>query len=209
MTKVSRELRDLLPAWAVLVLLPVPVATFWNVGAGRDFTYSYLFLACALLTAEQFGRPAAVGAGIRPTGRTIRDWRAKMTALVLAVVGAAGVLTTFVWAMTGQIDATIPLFAVLAVLPAVGCVPFVAIKTGQPYLAVLFAIVLLTAIKLAGCLVVVLIYGWNSQAEGRLTLPWERPNLLVWLCLGGASVSSAVLYWLGRRAFLKGECALS
>jgi hypothetical protein len=59
-------------------------------------------------------------------------------------------------------------------------------------------------VKLAGCAVAVLVYGSNAQAEGHLTLPWERPNLLVWLCLAGAMVLSAVLYPLGRRAFLTG-----
>ena len=82
-----------------------------------------------------------------------------------------------------------------------------AVVTGRPYAAVLFAVLLLGGVKLAGCVVVVLVYGWNAQAEGRLTLPWERPNLLVWLCLVGAAVLSAVLYALGRRGFLKHDGA--
>jgi hypothetical protein len=90
----------------------------------------------------------------------------------------------------------------LAVVPALCCVPFLAIVTGRPYAAVLFAAFLLAAVKLAGCVVAVLVYGWNAQEEGHLTLPWERPNLLVWLCLAGAMALSAALYPLGRRAFL-------
>jgi hypothetical protein len=125
-----------------------------------------------------------------------------MTALGLAVAGAVGVFTAFAWAMIGRPDALVPLFAALAVVPTLCCVPFLAVVTGRPYAAVLFAALLLAAVKLAGCVVAVVVYGWNAQAEGHLALPWERPNLLVWLCLAGTMALSAVLYPLGRRAFL-------
>jgi hypothetical protein len=197
MPTVRSELREMLPTWAVAVLLPVPVATFWHEGAGRDFAYAYLFLGCAILAAERFGRTACQG---RPGGVPL--WRTKVTALGLAVAGAVGVFTAFAWAMIGRPDALVPLFAALAVVPALCCVPFLAVVTGRPYAAVLFAALLLAGVKLAGCVVAVLVYGWNAQAEGHLTLPWERPNLLVWLCLAGAMALSAVLYPLGRRAFL-------
>jgi hypothetical protein len=132
-------------------------------------------------------------------------WRAKVTALGLAMAAAAGVFTAFAWAMLGQPDALVPLFAAMAVVPALGCVPFLAVVTGRPYAGVLFAALLLAAVKLLGCVVAVLVYGWNAQAEGHLALPWERPNLLVWLCLAGAMVVSVVMYPLGRRAFLAQE----
>jgi hypothetical protein len=197
MPTVRSELGEMLPTWAVVVLLPAPVATFWHDGSGRDIAYGYLFLGCAILAAERFGCTARQGI---PGGVPL--WRVKMTALGLAVVGAVGVFTAFVWAMIGRPDALVPLFAALAVVPALCCVPFLAVVTGRPYAAVLFAALLLAAVKLAGCVVAVLVYGWNAQEEGHLTLPWERPNLLVWLCLAGAMVLSAVLYPLGRRAFL-------
>jgi hypothetical protein len=199
MSTIRSELRDLLPTWAVVVLLPVPMATFWHEGPARDFAYSYLFIGCAILAAERFGRTARQGsAGDVPL------WRAKMTALGLAMATGAAVFTAFAWAIIGRMDPLVPLLATFAVLPALGCVPFLAIVTGRPYAAVLFASLLLTAVKLAGCVVAVLVYGWNAQAEGQLALPWERPNLLVWLCVFGTIALSAVLYPLGRRAFLKG-----
>jgi hypothetical protein len=82
MPAVPGELRDMLPAWAVAVLLPLPVATFWHDGSGRAFAYAYLFLGCAILTAERFGRPPPVGAGSPPAGGAPHLWRAKMVALV-------------------------------------------------------------------------------------------------------------------------------
>jgi hypothetical protein len=197
MPTVRSELREMLPTWAVVVLLPAPVATFWHEGSGRDFAYAYLFLGCAILAAERFGSTACQES---PGGAPL--WRAKMTALGLAVAAAAGVFTAFAWAMIGQPDALVPLFAALAVIPALCCVPFLAVVTGRPYAAVLFAALLLAAVKLTGCVVAVLVYGWNAQAEGHLALPWEQPNLLVWLCLAGAVIVSVVMYPLGRRAFL-------
>jgi hypothetical protein len=187
----------MLPTWAVAVLLPVPMTTFWHEGPGRDYAFCYLFLGCAILAAERFGRAASQeSSGGAPA------WRAKVTALALAMAAAAGVFTAFAWAMIGRPDPLVPLLAAAAVVPALCCVPLLAVLTGRPYAAVLFAAVLLTAVKLAGCVVVVLVYGWSAQEDGLLTLPWERPNLLVWLCLAGALAVSAVMYPLGRRAFL-------
>jgi hypothetical protein len=119
-----------------------------------------------------------------------------------SVVGAltAAVLTAFVWATTGEPDPVVPVLAVLAVIPAVCCVPYLTLATGQPFAAVVAVTFLLTAVKLAGCVVVRLVYGPTALADGRMPLPWEAPNLLVWLCLGGALMCSAVLCPLGRRA---------
>src|SRR5262245_46647051 len=140
----------MLPTWAVVVLLPVPLTTFWHEGPGRDFAYVYLFLGCAILAAERFGRTA------RPEGAgDVRLWRAKVTALGLAMAAAAGVFTAFAWAMIGRPDPLVPLLAALAVVPALCCVPLLAVVTGRPYAAVLFAALLLAAVKLAGCAVVV------------------------------------------------------
>ena len=85
---VRSELREMLPTWAVVVLLPVPVATFWQDGSGRAFAYAYLFLGCAILAAERFRPQASASA---------RPWRARMGAVVLATGGAVAVFTAFVW----------------------------------------------------------------------------------------------------------------
>src|SRR5262245_4793817 len=193
MPTVRDELREMLPTWAVVVLLPLPMATFWHEGSGRDFAYAYLFLGCAILAAERFGRTARRGSAVG-----VPLWRAKVTALGLAMAAAVGVFTAFAWAMIGRPDALVPLLAVAAIVPSLCCVPYLAVVTGKPYAAVLFTVFLLAAVKLAGCVVAVLVYGWNAQAEGHLALPWDQPNLLVWLCLAGAMVVSVVMYPLGR-----------
>ena len=195
MSIASDELRDMLPTWAVAVLLPLPAATFWQDGSGRSFAYIYLFLGCALVVAERFSCPGEAAEGPHL-------WRSKMAALAVAAAGAVGVFTAFGWSMGGRAGFEVPLLAALAVLPALGCVPFLTIRTGKPYAAVLFALLLMGAIKVVGCLVVRAVYGADALAQGYMTLPWEEPNLLVWLCLAGAILASVALHLLGRRAFL-------
>src|SRR5262249_54994551 len=123
----------MLPTWAVVVLLPVPVATFWHEGSGRDFAYAYLFLGCAILAAERFGRSVCQGGAGK-----VQQWRAKVSALGLAMAAAVGVFTAFAWAMIGRPDALVPLLAAAAIVPALCCVPYLAVVTGKPYAAVLF-----------------------------------------------------------------------
>lgn len=195
MSTIVNELRALLPVWAFAVLLPVPAATFWHDGSGRAFAYGYLFLGTAVVVAESFGRGRSPGT---PAG-----WRAKVLALGLAAAGAVAVFSAFAWAMIGEADPVVPVLAGLAVVPALGCVPYLTLATGRPYTAVLFAAFLMGTVKMVGCVVVRGVYGPTALADGRMTLPWETPNTLVWLCLAGALTCSAVLCPLGRRAFLR------
>jgi hypothetical protein len=130
-----------------------------------------------------------------------------MTASVVGAVSAAAVLTAFAWAMVGDTELVVPVLAVLAVAPALCCVPYLTLSTGHPFAAVVLLTFLLAAIKMAGCVVVRAVYGPTALADGRMSLPWEDPNLLVWLCLGGAAVCSAVLYPLGRREYLRAGLA--
>jgi hypothetical protein len=185
----AAEFRALLPTWALAVLLPIPMVTFWSEGSGRAFAYCYLFLGTAVMAAESFGR----GAGA---------WRAKLAALSLGAAGAVGVYTLFAWAISGRADWVVPVLATLAVVPALGCVPYLTLATGRPHAAVLFVVFILAAVKMAGCVVVRVVYGPTALADGRMSLPWEAPNLLVWLCLVGALACSAVMLALGR-AFLR------
>ena len=196
MRTVSSELRALLPVWAVAVLLPIPAATFWHDGSGRAFAYAYLFLGCAVMAAESFRRDPASADPVVP-------WRAKVVALGLAMAAAVAVFTATVWSILGDIDPVVPVLAALAVVPALGCVPYLSLATGRPYAAVMFTVFLLAAVKMAGCVVARVVYGPTAHADGELALPWEAPNLLVWFCLAGALTCSAVLFPLGRREFLR------
>jgi len=57
--------------------------------------------------------------------------------------------------------------------------------------------------KLLGCVVVVLLHGWDASERGYTIMPWTRPNLLVWLFWINTGVLSLGFYWLGVRRFCR------
>lgn len=200
MRSVSDELRDLLPAWAFAVLLPVPAVTFWGEGSGRAFAFAYLFVGCALMAADCFGRIEGAGPPDRAARR--RLWHTRYRALCLAGAAAGAVFSAVCRTLGGEADpGVLPLIA-LVVTPALCCVPFLTLVTGKPFAGVLFALLLLGLVKLAGCAIVRVVYGPSALADGQMTLSWERPNLLVWLCVAGGLTCSAAFYGLGLRRFV-------
>jgi len=82
-------------------------------------------------------------------------------------------------------------------------VPYLTLFTRKPFAAVLFT---LFAVLLTKCLagaVVVQVYGWNAgkHVPPYTDLPWEHPNLHVWVFLLNTAVLCLWFYILGRRKF--------
>ena len=203
MTTVAGELRALFPTLAVTMLLPVPLLNFVGDGAGRAFAFAYLSLGCALLAGECF-RPEAAGAA--PDRRAA--WCAKMGALAIAMALSALTLCACYWAVTGRPDGSVAGPAVSAVVPALGMVPCLTMLVGHPYAAVGLTALILAGVKLAGGVVVRLAYGPTAQADGRMAMSWDDPNLLVWFCLAGGLLASVALGVCGfRLASPPGEAA--
>jgi hypothetical protein len=200
MRSVSDELRDLLPAWAFAVLLPVPAVTFWSEGSGRAFALAYLFVGCALMAADCFGRAEETGPQDREALR--RLWHARYLALGLAAAAAGAVFCAVCWTLGGEAGFGVVSLTALVVTPALCCVPFLTLLTGKPFAGVLFAMLLLGLVKLVGGAIVRVVYGPNAIADGQTVLSWDRPNLLVWLCVAGGMTCSAVCYFLGLRTFV-------
>jgi len=57
--------------------------------------------------------------------------------------------------------------------------------------------------KILGCVVVVLVYGWHADAHGYTVMRWTDPNLLMLLFWLNSSVLSLSCYVLGRRQFIR------
>jgi hypothetical protein len=197
MATVSSEFRSLLPTLAVTLLFPVPLLNFVHDGTGRAFAFAYLFFGCALLAGECF-RPSREDSTASDAGAV---WRAKMAALGVAMIVAATSFCVGYWAITGQLESSVVSLAFLSVVPALGLVPYLVLRLHHPYVAVLFASLLLGAVKLLGCVVVHLVYGPSALAEGRTAMSWDNPNLLVWFCLVGGMLCSLVFAVMGYRAF--------
>jgi hypothetical protein len=190
----------LIPMMAFAVLLPIPWLNFWVHGAGRAFAFVYLFLGCSLLAGESFRSPVAGTSA----GRRLM-WDARMLALALAGAVVALTFTGAYWAVSGRVDVAVLELAVLTIIPALGCVPYVTLRAGNPFVGILFTASLLVLIKLLGCVVARFVYGPNAQAEGQMAMSWAEPNLLVWFCLAGGMLLSLALYILGRRAYVGPE----
>ena len=75
--------------------------------------------------------------------------------------------------------------------------------TRKTFAAVVFGAALVGSMKLLGALVVVLIYGWDADEQGRLGMPWNDPDLLVWLFLSFTTALSLACYLAGRRKFFR------
>jgi hypothetical protein len=188
MTTIREEFRALLPPLTVTLLFPVPLLNFVQDGTGRAFAFAYLFFGCALLAADCY-RPSA--------GRD--RWKAKMGALAAAMTLAVLNFSVCYLIISGSLDWNAVTLAFLVVVPALCMVPCLTLLVGHPYAAVVFAALLLGAVKLAGCLVARLVYGPTAQADGQMSMSWDQPNLLVWFCFAGGLLVSAALGVLGFR----------
>jgi hypothetical protein len=86
-------------------------------------------------------------------------------------------------------------------------VPYLTLVTRKPFAAVVFAVFLVGSMKLLGCAVVVLVRGWDADEHGHLTMPWARPNFLVWLFWANTGVLSLGCYCSDVRRFCESATA--
>jgi hypothetical protein len=193
-TSTSRQLRDLLPAWFVCVLAPAPAILVAKSGSAA---LMYYFVACAALVTYTFRHDVA--AGPPDSDSPPLTWRRRIISSAVALLAAWLVFATLCRQLPGQHAQVATWLSLLILAPCLGIVPYMVRVTRQPFAAVVFSITLVVLIKLAGCLIVVLVYGWDADEFGHTSMPWTRPNLLVWCFLIGTAVLSTVCFLLGVR----------
>lgn len=200
----TQQFRDIIPAWAIAMLLPLPALTFWQIGEGRAFALGYLFLGCAILAADSFGQELKAE---QPTSlhSSTQLWYSKMMALGAAMLLAATFFSLVCWSMNDPetIFRYVPLLPLVAIIPAFCTIPYLTLVTRKPFAAVVFSCFLLGLIKIIGCIVVRIVYGPHALAQGYMNMSWTHPNLLVWFCLTGVGVYCICFYILGFRKFQK------
>jgi hypothetical protein len=103
--------------------------------------------------------------------------------------------------LNGRDDFVSVLQALSVLIPSCCIVPYLTRATSKPFAAVVFTVFLVACMKLLGCVVVVLVHGWDASERGHTTMPWAHPNLLVWLFWINTGVLSLVCYFLGVRRF--------
>jgi len=199
------ELRALLPAWVVCLLVPLPAVLFWRSSEGRSAALGCFFVACVGLVAHSFSKEVKRPSGETPTADRSDSrprWHAKILALGLALVAAFVVFSVLGLTVNDAHDFDVPVVAFLILIPSLCTVPYLTLLTRKPFVATVFALALVACMKLLGGVVVVLVYGWDASRHGHTQMPWTDPNLLVWVFWAATGLYSALAYALGYQRFL-------
>jgi len=199
----KRSLYYLLPLWLVCILLPLPeLFLWWRPDDGRATPMALFFVGCASLVAYAFRKDINPGENCeieRPELLWDERMRTVGTALVLA-----SLLFSMIWlTLIDTRDFVAVFLACSIMIPSVCIVPCLTLFTRKPFAGVLFA---LFAVLLTKCLagaVVVTVYGWHASEHvpPYTDLPWEDPNLHVWVFLLNTTVLCIWTYLLGKRKF--------
>lgn len=196
----KRELRYLLPAWIGCIVLPLPAIVFWRSNDGRSMALSLFFVACAGLAAYSFRRDLS-GPGGNDDERHPHTWNWRMGVLGMALLAASVVFSLLCLLLNDPNDLVLVFLAALIPIPSLCITPYLTLATRKPFAAVVFTVALVACMKLLGCVVVVLVHGWYASEQGHTTMPWTRPNLLVWLFWLNTAVLSTILYFQGKWRF--------
>jgi hypothetical protein len=188
----------LLPAWLFCVLLPVPAIMLWHSDDGVPWRFGCFFIGSATLVASAF--QSDLNSTVSEQKGLASNWSDRMTAVSVALLLAVGVFS-LLCATMNELDMMAVLKAFYIALMSFCIVPYLTLVHRKPFIAVVFALALVFCMKLLGCVLVVLVYGWNASDLGYTATPWRHPNLLVWLFLLNTTVLSVSFYYAGKRKF--------
>jgi hypothetical protein len=186
--------------WFGSVLLSWPALLLWRSDDGLRVALGLFFVGCASLVAYSFRRGLTAPGGDESADPR-RIWRNRMVAATAALLAAWAAFSSVHLGLNDRNDVVSVLLAFSALIPSCCIVPYLTQVTRKPVAAVVFTVFLVGCMKLLGCVVVVLVYGWDASERGYTTMPWARPNLLVWLFWVNTGVLSLWLYYLGGRRF--------
>jgi len=119
-----------------------------------------------------------------------------MSAVSITTLAAAAVFSLFSAGFRVSSGLPIPLLAVLTLTPALGIVPYLTMRTRKPFAAVVLAAFIVGLIKIAGCVVVRIVYGPDALADGYMAGHWQTAKLVIslfWIGTVIVSVVSAVV----------------
>ena len=110
--------------------------------------------------------------------------------------------------MTGSDFVATPMLAFLALVPALGIVPYMVLSTGKPLAGIIFSVILVGSLKTPiGAMIVHTFFPAHFEqtidTDGSLIMPtpWIHPNLLVWFFYAAVGLLSLLLNYLGARKF--------
>jgi hypothetical protein len=182
-----REFRYLALTWLGSLLLPWPALLLWRSAEGLLMALGLFFVSSASLVAYSFRRE--------------RLGRTRLVAVSAALLANWVAFSSLHLVLNDRSDFVSPLQALSALIPSCCIVPYLLHVTRKPVAAVVFTVFLVACMKLLGCVVVVLVHGWDAAERGYTTMPWAKPNLLVWLFWVNTGVLSLGCACLGHWRF--------
>jgi len=162
-------------------LLPMPLLLGVADAAGVDMAIVYLALGVAWLASEAF----------REGGEPLTFARWKMRMLIFTILGGSA-----------GMKSNIPLvvLSVLGVTPALGLVPWLTLRLGQPHCAIVLGASIVGAIKIAACGVARIVYGPDFITLGYVAGDWQTAKLMISVMWAGTvAVSILGLIACSRR----------
>jgi len=193
------EIKLLLQGWPITVVVSSLVLVATTATENSDYPLMCLGLGCALLAARAFGR--AFPPGEPDTSAPEQAWTIRMSAVSITTLAAAAGFSLVSADFRAPSGLPIPLLAVLTVTPALGIVPFLAMRTGKPFAAVVLAAFIVGLIKIASCVVVRIVYGPDALADGYMAGDWQTAKLMISLFWIGTVIVSVVSAVACRRRF--------
>ena len=208
----QRELRYLLPAWIICVLLAVAYDFYFWAFSKRQVLRSdvsftpvcaILFRAYSLRRDIRQPNSSAALDNSRP-----QTWRERMWPLGLTLFAASAAFSIFSLVMSDSRDFVTPILAFTVLIPALGIVPYMVLATRNPLAGVIFSMILVGSLKTPiGAMIVHTFFPSHFQqsidTDGSLIMPtpWVNPNLLVWWIYTSVASLSLLFYFLGARRF--------
>jgi hypothetical protein len=201
----SRQISDVALVIGVFLVVTFPLLLLWRQPWARGYALMLFFLGCAIAAANYAWRAIESGGERMPENGPPGgpSWAQTIAPLAAALVLSAAVFSALCWMLReGVEDPPIaPMLAFMSLVPAIGITPYFVLALRQRFAAVVFTVATVGCMKFVGALIVVLIYGWDADEQGRLGMPWHRPDLLVWLFWSFTAALSLTLFQLTARKF--------
>jgi hypothetical protein len=194
----SDELRSLFPVWWRAALLPLPLLVLFRSGDGLTLALGLFFVGAASVAAYSLPREE-IATGDRAAGGPNPSRRTRSFAVPIALLADWIVFSSVCLALYGATECLSVVIALCALVPSYCIAPYLTQLTRKPFAAVVFTAFLVGCMKLLGCVVVVVVHGWDASERGYTTMPWAQPNLLVWLFWVNTVTLSLVCYFLSSR----------
>jgi hypothetical protein len=167
----TKILQSVAITWFTAACLPLPVLFMTSPATSADVACLYLGLASAWLATQ------ILAVGGYPGTRSA--WLAKTMAICIALAANAIFVMMIGWLLSVRSNLPFPLLAMFAVIPSIGLVPWMTLRIGEPFKAIVLSAFVLLACKLSACVVARAVYGPDYMEHGYVAADWRTAKLMI------------------------------